>query len=379
MRWSASQRASIEALVVVGSSRDAPLGRVRIDNRTRQLQGQTQSAVAIAPRGLSAHDPQKLRVIGVAYDGKPEAREALTLAASLARAAGAKLRVASVLDDRVPSATWSMREDPRTEQRQQGGTDAEVTVTPGAPAELLLELSEAVDLVFIGSCRSGTVEPPRAWEHCLDAAARRSLPNGCRTRRARLGRSGRARSTVAAHRRFRPPSAAGRGPGAVPFASVHAGFARATVESGAHRAGRSPAGRPRRCADPAADRSRRARSPPHTGSRRGRCGYRRRAEHAQAHGVGMHRRRGGPRRSARRARADRARPRKLGTNAAVLALRVCSRCLSQPLEVVLTLRRFVLRTDTAVDDWLLHVDARERERPSPARNCFASEIASRPP
>lgn len=54
-------------------------------------------------------------------------------------------------------------------------------------------------------------------------------------------------------------------------------------------------------------------------------------------------------------------------------------CLSQPLEVVLTLRRFVLRTDTAVDDWFLHVDACEREPPSPARNCFASEIASRPP
>jgi nucleotide-binding universal stress UspA family protein len=81
-----------EALLVLGSSRGAPLGRVRVDNRTRQLLGQAQCAVAVGPRGLSVQDPRELRVIGVAYDGKPEAREALKLAAFLARAAGAKLQ-----------------------------------------------------------------------------------------------------------------------------------------------------------------------------------------------------------------------------------------------------------------------------------------------
>ena len=172
-------------LLVLGSSPGAPLGRVRVDNRTRELLGQAQSAVAVAPRGLSVHDPRKLRVIGVACDRKPEAREALKFAASLARAAGAKLRVASVLDDRVPSAARSMREDTELAAAA-AATDAEITVTPGAPAESLLALSEAVDLVFIGSsalelsnrCALGAL-PGRC---CMTLAAQRLSDPPCASR-----------------------------------------------------------------------------------------------------------------------------------------------------------------------------------------------------
>jgi nucleotide-binding universal stress UspA family protein len=140
-------------LLVVGSSRGTPLGRVRIDNRTRQLLGQAQCAVAIAPRGLSARDPQKLRVIGVAYDREPEAREALKLATSLARAADAKLRVEGVLQSKVES----LREDAERAAAATGG-NAEVPVTLGAPADRLRALSEAVDLLVIGSRRSGPAD-----------------------------------------------------------------------------------------------------------------------------------------------------------------------------------------------------------------------------
>ena len=107
-------------LLVVGSSIEAPVGRVRVGNRTRELLEQAQCAVAIAPRGLFARPPRKPGVIGVGYSGEPEAREALNLARSFARASGAKLRV------------------------------------EGSPADLLLlARSEAVDLLVIGSPRSG--------------------------------------------------------------------------------------------------------------------------------------------------------------------------------------------------------------------------------
>jgi hypothetical protein len=52
-------------LLVAGSSTGAPLARVRIDNRTRQLLGQAQCAAAIAPIGLFARPLQKLEFIGV--------------------------------------------------------------------------------------------------------------------------------------------------------------------------------------------------------------------------------------------------------------------------------------------------------------------------
>jgi nucleotide-binding universal stress UspA family protein len=46
------------------------------------------------------HLPSTFTRIGVGYDGDPEAQAALELAGSLARSAGAKLFVRSVVDDR---------------------------------------------------------------------------------------------------------------------------------------------------------------------------------------------------------------------------------------------------------------------------------------
>jgi nucleotide-binding universal stress UspA family protein len=164
-------------LLVVGSSSEAPLGRVRIDNRTRHLLEQAQCAVALAPRGMSAREPRKLRVIGVAYGGEAEAGEAPELAASLARAAGATLRVEGVIDDRLPAGRYapvdaarqevwdqllqskaeSLREDAERAAAATGA-NTEVSVTLGAPADRLSALSEAVDLLVIGSRRSGPAE-----------------------------------------------------------------------------------------------------------------------------------------------------------------------------------------------------------------------------
>jgi len=89
-------------LLVVGSCREAADGHVRLGNRTRQLLGQFDCAIAVAPRGLHARGAVELRRIGVGFDAEPESAAALTLAGSLARRCDSELVVRCVVDDRVP-------------------------------------------------------------------------------------------------------------------------------------------------------------------------------------------------------------------------------------------------------------------------------------
>jgi nucleotide-binding universal stress UspA family protein len=176
------------ALVVVGSNRRAPHGHVRIGGRTRQLLSQAQCAVAIAPRGLSVHARQDLSVIGVGYDGGPQAAAALKRAAVLAHAAGATLRIRGVIEDHPPgvgrlSEQHSYPERLRGEivapelerlhtelERATSAMDVEVAVdvTPGSPAEALLDLSGRVDLLVIGS-RWGDAAPRPLLETTSEA------------------------------------------------------------------------------------------------------------------------------------------------------------------------------------------------------------------
>jgi nucleotide-binding universal stress UspA family protein len=182
--WSVPQamervmRREEQDLLVIGASRRALPGRVRIGQRTRQLLGDARCALAVAPRGLCVDGQHRLSTIGVGYDGEPEARGALRVAGSLARAASAQLTVRAVLDDRLPYAgaqwmtplggaelqeTWdevitpevhSLRE--ATERAASGlGCEVAVDVKPGFPSEELIALSGEVDLLVIGSRRWG--------------------------------------------------------------------------------------------------------------------------------------------------------------------------------------------------------------------------------
>jgi nucleotide-binding universal stress UspA family protein len=165
-------------LLVVGSSRHGSEGRVRIGKRTRQLLCHFECALAIAPRGMHNSPGQGLRRIGVGYDGGPESEAALALAGSIALAAGAELHLCGVVDDRVPPLGWSALATggaavPRWEEavlaemsslrelalgRAKGmGANAHVDVLRGRPADALLKLSGAVDLLVIGSRRWGLV------------------------------------------------------------------------------------------------------------------------------------------------------------------------------------------------------------------------------
>jgi nucleotide-binding universal stress UspA family protein len=178
-------------LLVMGSSRRAPDGHVRIGTRTRQLLYQFHSALAVAPRGLHGGPAVRFARIGVGYDGGQEAQVALRVAASVAAGSGSELRIRGVVDDGIrvfggsaiagpailPGLGWSSvggeGATPEWEQvvsRAQASmetevhhaalvTDAEVTteVVRGAPADRLLELAESVDLIVVGSRRWGPV------------------------------------------------------------------------------------------------------------------------------------------------------------------------------------------------------------------------------
>jgi nucleotide-binding universal stress UspA family protein len=156
--------------LVLGSSRRGPEGHVRIGKRTRQLLCHFECALAVAPRGLHTKPQRDLRRIGVGYDASPESESALSLAASIATGAGADLHVQAVVDDRVPlfarsslggliNVEWDQAiktEMDETRARARAAVEGvaarlDVGVARGRPADVLLELSQDVDLLVIGS------------------------------------------------------------------------------------------------------------------------------------------------------------------------------------------------------------------------------------
>jgi len=165
-------------VLVIGSSRHAVQGRVRIGKRTRQLLGHTGCMLAVAPRGLHHRGEITFARIVVGYDARPEAEAALAVAASFARVADALLTVCAVVDDRgIPPIDWSTLEGaPSVEERdryvrvdvdlmrasaRESGLaidpEAEIDVRHGRPADALLEFSAAADLIVIGSRHWGPV------------------------------------------------------------------------------------------------------------------------------------------------------------------------------------------------------------------------------
>jgi nucleotide-binding universal stress UspA family protein len=163
-------------LLVMGSSRHAPEGQVRIGKRTRQLLCHFECPLAVAPRGYRHRESPAFERIGVGYDGGAESQAALGLAAFIATTAGAKLEAYMVVDDRLTSLAWATQ--PRAEAEQarleeavgaesdKRREEAEVALKAtgasgraharrGRPADALLELSKDVDLLVIGSRRWG--------------------------------------------------------------------------------------------------------------------------------------------------------------------------------------------------------------------------------
>lgn len=161
-------------LLVTGSSRHGPHGRVRLGQHTRQILGQFKSPLAIAPRGFARRGQTGFARIGVGYDDGPESRDALELGASIAQAVGAELEVDAVVDDRPPRLGWTLgfshggsdweeTVEAAIEKRrvdteaaaQSCGARGRVEIKRGRPGQALIDLSETVDLLVIGSRRWG--------------------------------------------------------------------------------------------------------------------------------------------------------------------------------------------------------------------------------
>ena len=84
-------------LIVVGSSHHAGLGRVLAGSVAERVLHGAPCGVAVAPAGFRTN-AGGLGLIGVGFDGMPEAEAALFRAADLARAASARLRLLAVVE-----------------------------------------------------------------------------------------------------------------------------------------------------------------------------------------------------------------------------------------------------------------------------------------
>jgi nucleotide-binding universal stress UspA family protein len=83
-------------LVTIGPCHPGIVGRILLGSTGRGLMHGAAAPVAAAPRGYSEHPHPSIKLVAVAYDGSPEAREAVSHAAELARREVARLRLVTV-------------------------------------------------------------------------------------------------------------------------------------------------------------------------------------------------------------------------------------------------------------------------------------------
>jgi len=158
--------AEIDAdLLVVGSAEPGAARPIAGSTGERLLHG-SPCAVALAPAGFRERE-QRLRVIGVGYDGSPEADVALDDAIGLAESNEATMRIFTV-DPPVP-ALEAGGEGPSThdryeaasriaQERAPGSVRAATAVVRGTPAAVLRQEAEkGIDLLAIGSRGFGPV------------------------------------------------------------------------------------------------------------------------------------------------------------------------------------------------------------------------------
>jgi nucleotide-binding universal stress UspA family protein len=162
------------ALIVLGSSRRAGLGRVLPGGTALRLLHGSPCPVAVVPNGLRSRADAPIQVVGCAYVGSEDGRAALAAAVAFARAAGAPLRVIHVIDTTVygaPALTMgpgfpAMRERldrmaRETLEKAVAALPSELRAEPvllaGDPAAELVAQSESLDVLVAGSRGYGPV------------------------------------------------------------------------------------------------------------------------------------------------------------------------------------------------------------------------------
>ena len=158
-RVAAARRA---ALVVVGPSHRAGLGRVVPGSTGQQLVHETPRAVAVVPRGWRPRAENPLAHIGCAYDASPEAEAALAAAVTLTQELGGRLDVMRAFWSPPLSGASGIALAADLEARGQAGlgrvvqalpadVDAHARLLLNDPARALVARSREVDLLVIGS------------------------------------------------------------------------------------------------------------------------------------------------------------------------------------------------------------------------------------
>ena len=161
------------AVVVIGSTHRGMIGRVVPGTVAERLLSGAASPVAVAPAGYAeSTSPLELRVVGVAYDGSDEARQALDGAAALARQGGARLRIITVFQRIAFGALAtpggvsleSVNDRLEAEMKEQldeavaaHGDGVEGVFASGDAAEVLAAQSEELDLLVAGSRGYGPI------------------------------------------------------------------------------------------------------------------------------------------------------------------------------------------------------------------------------
>jgi nucleotide-binding universal stress UspA family protein len=160
---------STPVLVVVGSTHRGPVGRVLPGSTAERLLHGSPCPVAIVPRGYRTGTHVEIRTIGVGYDGSDESEAALDAGVELARRLDAALRVIRVFDSTqvgtpalttIPDEVVSVHKE--LEARQKADLEHRVRELPddvraesvfvaGTPGRDLVDFSQTVDLLLVGS------------------------------------------------------------------------------------------------------------------------------------------------------------------------------------------------------------------------------------
>lgn len=152
------------SLIVVGSSHRGAVGRVLAGSVGESLLRGAPCAVAVASRGYAA-EASRRGVIGVAFDGRDEAKLALAEGERIARLRESALRVIAVVPEIAPLSVQgfdvsaiqeSMRDEyeDALEQAVAGISDAievEQALELGEPASVLADQTGELDLLVAGS------------------------------------------------------------------------------------------------------------------------------------------------------------------------------------------------------------------------------------
>jgi nucleotide-binding universal stress UspA family protein len=155
-------------LVVLGSNHRGEPGHTAPGKVLRRLVHGSPSPLAVAPRGYADEETGLPRVIGVAFDDSPESHRALALAARLATAASAALRVITVytgiapVEEPQPGVVTQRALMQEALHRTVGSLPSELRAEPrflvGSVPDVLADQSElGVDLMVMGSRAYGPV------------------------------------------------------------------------------------------------------------------------------------------------------------------------------------------------------------------------------